>query len=408
VGKALVASSNAAAIATGTNYLIGGANSAVDANATEAIHQIPIRVAGTFSYLQVLADNVGTARSVKFRKGGVTGALTVSPTDTTAGLYVDSTHSDTVAAGNLIALQSIATGTPLYSVVAMIFSATSGHSSLFACNTQAANFSAASVSTFSGIAGQATSATNATESQQQAKVRAPGTVGNFFAYVSTNARANTTTVNFRINSVNGTNVLSIATLLTGLFEDTAHSDTLNTGDLINSQVTTGTGVANFNVETIGIGITSSGGAVNDLFGVRQAGQARAAAAAQTFYPIVGRFAAAASEANAKIRHGFPVTLSKARISLSANTYTGTCTFLTRINGANGVQSVPIATTLTGYFEDATNSETVGATDDVCFAIQDGTANSITIRATGLTETEQLYSTNDSWDAPPRLMRAVGY
>lgn len=397
MGASLCAATGQATTATGTNYLPAGTNSGNDLDAAEANRQIPVRVAGTFSYLQVLADANGTSRSVTFRKNTAAGNLTVAPTDTTAGLYIDSTHSDTVAAGDVVAMQvAISTAASLLSSVAMIFTATSGHHALSACNLSAANFSAASVSRFSGIAGQSTSATITAESQVQNEVRVAGTVGNFYARISTNAKANATTINFRINSANGNNVLTVGAGLTGLFEDTGHTDTLASGDLINSQVTTLAGVNNFVVEEIGIGFTPTSGDTNDIHGLRSAGTARTAGAGQTFYPIAGRVAAAASEANAKIRHGFQVTLSRARIFVSANTYTGTATFLTRVNGANGAQSVAIGAGLTGWFEDTTNSETVNATDDVCFALQDGTANSLTFRATGLTET--IPSTPFGWFA----------
>ena len=79
-----------------------------------------------------------------------------------------------------------------------------------------------------------------TENRSQAIARASYTWKNLLAYLPTNTSTGVTTIKNRKNTADGTMVLSIGASATGLFEDTTHTDSLVTGDLIGYSIVTGT------------------------------------------------------------------------------------------------------------------------------------------------------------------------
>jgi len=60
------------------------------------------------------------------------------------------------------------------------------------------------------------------------------------------------------------------------------------------------------------------------------------------------------------------------VNVATNTHTASTTIVFRKNGANGNQTITIPAGVTGYFEDAVNTDTVAVGDNVCFQIDRGT------------------------------------
>lgn len=393
MGKALLAAFTSAATATGTNFAFPGVNTTPSSSATETSKQVPFRAAGTLTRLGINVDATGTSRSVTVRKAGVDQALTVTMTDTTAGLYLDTAHTVSVAAGDLINLKTIVTGVPLISTAVLNFMASASHATFFAASSITA-LSVASTTTFVNVFGQLSGGLPTTEANGQHKHRAGAAqVTAIFIIVPTNGRTTATTVTFRKNTANGNNTISVGSSATGLFEDTAHTDTLATGDLINLAITTGTGVGNFTPAGFGCNVVATAGQfTNDCVGGSGVGLARAAGAPQTFQPIAGSTSATATEATSNIRHGFPVALGNLRVNISANTYTGGCTVNIRKNGADATNTFSIGAASTGFFEDTTHTDNFLSEDDCCVAFAGGTANSITINSIAVTETDTTVQT----------------
>lgn len=387
MGKALVAASTSSASTTGTNFAMPGVNSSGLSNATEANRQVPFRAAGILSLLQILCDAVGTTRSVTLRKAGADQSLIVTMTDTTAGLYTDAVHSVAVAAGDLMNMKTVFTGATFVKSIVMNFMANGAHAWFFTI-ASALTFNTATT-VFLGPNGTAAAVVPATEAFAQHKNRA-GACGIIAThmYASANTWSGTTTFRIRVNGVNGNNLITLGASTTGLIEDTAHTDSLVDGDLYCWTITTAAGAGLLTLNSLGMTIVTTAGQVsNDVASRNSAGTARAAGAGQTFYWIAGGTSVAAAEADAKIQHGFAARLSRLRCVVTANTYTGAATLVTRINGANGNQSVSITAATTGYFEDTTNTDTVGPTDDVNLAVSGGTANSMTVQCFQMTETD---------------------
>lgn len=398
MGYALIAHTPSAALGITNSFVVpggGGAWSNVEVRA-----QFKVRVAGTFDKLQILINANGTARSNFLRKNTANGTLTVAPTDSTAGLYVDNTHSDAVVAGDLIDFSAAYTApAPTVFSAAMRFAATTNHACFYA-NAANGAITAASTTTFLGLSGFTTS-TNATEANSKCRARVAGTMQNGQIEVSAN-RATTSTLKNRINGADGTIAISITGSSTGLFEDTSHSDAFSAGDDLNWALTTSTGADTMTPRFLGCAIVNAASAANDLFAGAPS-LARAASATADYYSITGRIQANTTEANAKLQHSFHCNTSRMRLFVSAYSYGAAATARLRKNGADGNQTFSISGT--GLFEDTSHTDDFAATDDVCISVVGGSSGSATFEWLGLTETdvstvnESVSESGTALDAP---------
>lgn len=80
----------------------------------------------------------------------------------------------------------------------------------------------------------------------------------------------------------------------------------------------------------------------------------------------------ATEENREIRMRSAGTLSNFTIYLGSNATTGTSTFVVRVNGVDGNQTISVSTGQTGEFTDSSNTDSISAGDDISF---EGTAAS---------------------------------
>lgn len=113
----------------------------------------------------------------------------------------------------------------------------------------------------------------------------------------------------------------------------------------------------------------------------------------------GALQAGATETDKQITFRQGGVLSNLYVLVTANTVVGSTTFRTRVNGANGAQSVSITGLTAGEFEDTTNTDTIAAGDEVNYqmvvgaagtnlslgvisSVFDATSNTVSILATG--------------------------
>jgi len=91
-----------------------------------------------------------------------------------------------------------------------------------------------------------------------------------------------------------------------------------------------------------------------------------------------------AEASVQIKYNVIGTFSNQQCTVSANTLNGTTTLRTRINTANGNGVISITSSTTGYFEDASNTDTIAADDLVNFSlVSAGSSGSITVACVGI-------------------------
>ena len=206
-----------------------------------------------------------------------------------------------------------------------------------------------------------------TEAAAQTLIRDSYTWANFFVRVTANATTATTTVRNRVNSADGAMSVSIGSGATGVFEDTTNSNALVTGDLISIQSLSGAG-GTITYSVFGSTLQHASANVPIL----QCSRRTSIAESLTRYVCLsGAFVASATEANAQYTFRVASTLSRFRVYVSSNANTATTTCRTRLNAANGAQSVSVAGSSTGSFEDTTNTDTVVAGDEVNFQVITG-------------------------------------
>lgn len=206
------------------NWLAGIAQSN---SLIEAQVQTVWRAAGTFSGLSMFPNSGSQQPSVNFRNTGVTGNQVLTAGGSGAR-QTDTTHTDTVASGDKIAL--LTGSNDRWSSVYMRFTSSDDHYEILCGNMGGVN----NGSHYFSVFGE-TSSPGTTESRVQAKVPIGITLSKLRINVSLNVALNgTTTFNSRINGSSGNLTVAVPFGTTGFFEDTTHSDTLTAGDLFNS------------------------------------------------------------------------------------------------------------------------------------------------------------------------------
>ena len=212
-----------------------------------------------------------------------------------------------------------------------------------------------------------------TEANAQLAANAASTLANFFVRASANATTADSTARSRVGGANGNMSVTIIAGTTGAFEDTTNTDSLAAGNLYNAQVVVGAG----GTLTLTIIATTLQDTASNL--AILASTSSPNLSADGLFPVSGISDARTPESNSQYPFRAATTLSNMRIRISANTRDGTSTVRTRVNGANGAQSVSIAANTTGTFEDSTNTDTVVAGDLVNYQLAiGGTIGSMSI------------------------------
>ena len=187
-------------------------------------------------------------------------------------------------------------------------------------------------------------------------------------YVSANTGGAGTSAVFRsrIGGSNGNLVVTFSDGATGLLEDTSNSDAISVGSLVCWNVDTSTTItpqlvsfgfettndqaqcfANNNADTVGIGLTR-------------------------YMPIGGNGRTwTATESDVQQNANLDRILSNYDVYVRTNGITAISTFRTRINGANGAQSVAFGSGVTGRLTDTTNRDVVAPTDDINYSLVTG-------------------------------------
>jgi hypothetical protein len=384
MGYALTAGTGARTATTSPQKLSFGGQWRAD-SLTEADVQFVTRIAGVLSNFSANATTTtGTSRTATVRVNGANGNGTISWAGGASGVATDGSHTDALSAGDKINLVFSYSGSnPTLSWFSALFSATGTHACFYPIFGSAKTFSTDLSTIYIWPAGQNNMST--TEANQQVKCRTAATLKNAQCSVNVNARVTDSTVKSRINGADGTIAITVTAGVTGIFEDTTHTDALASGDLYDFSITNGVGTSQaLTFQTYGCSIQNDSTAQNDIFAT--SGSTRAASATASYAFIIGNASTNATETNQTIEHGFALTASKMRIFVSDNTYAADATMRLRKNAADGSQNITLTAGVTGWFEDSTNTDSIIATDNVCYSIVGGTSGSITYQSTGLTET----------------------
>jgi hypothetical protein len=381
LGSVLLVASRSAGLALGTGKFAPLSGQLIDPG-SEVNAAYTGRIAGTFSLYGVTVNATGTGRVYTFRKNSANGNETVSPTDSTAGFYQDTTHTDALVAGNTFDTGIIVgSGSPLLYSSTVVFTATIGHSTYWMSNGP---FLTVANQTFT-LPTYGTLVATTTEAAAMARMKVAGTVSNAVCVVSSNSMTSTTNLSSRLNGVTANLALAITAAATGTFEDTTHSDTVASGDDYNFGGTTGTGSI-IQIPYLGVSFTASSGTSSDLFLSFRALYNPAVTEFVSLGGSRGSTTASTTETNNQIQHGFIGACTNMRAHITSNTAIATIAINIRKNTANGNLNLAITAAATGLFEDTTNSDSFIATDNMDYMLSGGTSGSTLIDYLGVTET----------------------
>ncbi|HSW92018.1 MAG TPA: hypothetical protein VLG09_05215 [Candidatus Saccharimonadales bacterium] len=210
-------------------------------NATEANSKTRIQKAGTLSNYALYMGNASDSGTGKSRINGVDGTLVVSIT-TSAGLFEDTTHSDTISAGNDVNSIRTMTGTSTginMPTVSMDFKDTTNGYAIHSNGNDAPVAVNQAVTTYYPVSGDLSTVT--TEAFVKCLAKDSYTCSNLTINVTANTVTAASNLKFRKSGVDGTQVATITASTPGLYTDSTHSDTLASTDDMNYVLVNGAG-----------------------------------------------------------------------------------------------------------------------------------------------------------------------
>lgn len=358
-----------AEIAAGRISSIG---TAIDNTATESQMQFKAVTAFTLANfgLRVITNTVGSPGTYHSRIGAANGNLAVTPTGNTTGWFSDTTHSDSISATNLVDWSRIG------GVITL---------SLFCFNTQASSPFAVwmervqvNLPTSQGFswpfAGLTAYTVAGSDAYTQTVVRCAGTWKSLSLNINTNS--GTDTIKSRVGGADGNQVISTSS--TGIVQDTTHSDSITSGNLLNISVQTSASSNVFYLSSEFAGTTSAQdvGAVSSGAGVTGV----SFTASTTYYACpYGGLSTSTTEVNNKLNCPYALTLSRPRIYVHSNS-SSTMTVTARKNGSDGNAVVSVSSGATGEMEDTTHSDSFASADDLNFSLVVGAGGNVALRS----------------------------
>jgi hypothetical protein len=228
---------------------------------TEATSQYKMRSAGTLKNMSVniKSNSRATSTAFKSRKNAADGNLLVTIGAGVTGLVEDTSNSDSIVSTDLVDI-SILGGAESTSLVVNwvsteFITTTSKFHMIVTINSGSMSTGNYFMMPGAGMSSsQLTSEANAIMTTKLAF-----TASNLFAYISGNTGSAAGTIELRKNSASATNTIAVTAGLTGLVEDTTHTDSFAVGDTIDIHCNTASGVF-YSTSIMGILATTSASA----------------------------------------------------------------------------------------------------------------------------------------------------
>lgn len=374
MGRALICGMHGQTLASGFSWVLGG----IFRGATEAQSQASATEQADFTALRGSVQSGGSGTNTfQFRNAGANGNNVASCVGATA--FEDATpHTDTVAAGALFNGGYTDTGTDTVSgPIAMNVTLAAGHGNFhFHAAAGATTYAIASATRYFGIHGATTNngQTAANIAKCQFKNREYTSLEAFQIRITANARLNDSVLSVNINGVDVGTPITFATLTTGLQSVTGMGVALAPGDLVCISLTSGAGVDTLSFSFFGVTLKSTG--LSSMGGLGSQNGTTRAASATPLYLSFGNNTNA-TEANCAVRVGFAARCANLRVYVAANTYTADATLKLFVNGVARLTTTITAGAQNQWFENATDTFDITATDTVSFEIVGGSSGSIT-------------------------------
>ena len=229
-------------------------------------------------------------------------------------------------------------------------------------------------------------------SPTQWTVRVAGQCQGLFFNVSANTVTVSSTFLFRRNGANGNQAVTIGTGLTGIFQDTTHSDTIAIGDAINARISS-SGSGGIAANACGVTFVNPTAPTNDLVFF----DGGSAIVNNQFCSLLG--AGLRNQASRHyITHGFAVNTSQLAVFVALNSLNAAATLAILKNGLTGSQNIAVGAGLTGWFTDNAHSDIFQPTDLLCLGwTTSATSGSAGVYGKALVET-QLFTASGAASA----------
>lgn len=223
---------------------------------------------------------------------------------------------------------------------------------------------------FGNSAGAALGA-ETTEANVELVHRGPdATLKNLRVVVTTNARGSNSSVTTRKNNADTSQVATITASTTGTYTDLTNTVSVTAGDKVAYKLVIGSTTGNFAAPSITVNRESSGQAAAFWSAIGSGSTTNGGST--RYWGLTGAIGTpGATESQFQSYAPAGGTLSNLRAYVTAARATNT-TLKTRINGADGAQSVTLTASTTGAFEDTTNSDSISSGALICAATVTGT------------------------------------
>lgn len=227
-------------------------------SSTEANQQIKVKDSATIKNLfgYAITNSRSKASTLTIRKNQTDSVVTISITGSTTGTFEDTTHSVSVVSGdniNYSITTGTGTGTLKFNTLCFDYQTTDSTFSLgIAGNASTVN---ANLTRYIPAIGD--SNPDPTESNRKSLAQLAFTGSLAECYISANTVSAASTLNFRKNSANGNQSVSITASTTGWFVDSINTDSVATTDYIDFQIVTGATGTSLTVNAIAMLATIS-------------------------------------------------------------------------------------------------------------------------------------------------------
>jgi hypothetical protein len=250
--------------------------------------------------------------------------------------------------------------------------------------------------------------TNSTESSTEAAVRDALTMRNLKARLPSNAVTAASSLTLRKSLADSALTMAVASDTAGDFADTSNSVAFADTDEFSFKVATGDdpvsgsmGISGWSVEL------EPADSLLCLSLMQAAGPSSFNTASTVYYQALNGASTSVltSEGPQQMAAGFAGTWRNGRVRVSSNGRAQATTWRSRKNGADGSQTITVAGSATGTFEDTSNSDTFAQGDLLNWSITTGTGSgTISSQSTGCT----LVSTTGHWQFMAYNVATVAY
>lgn len=335
---------------------------------TEENAEIPFRYATTLNKvgIRIQANTITATSTFTLRKNRGDTAISISVTADAVGYFeetgTDVTYGTTDEGCMKLVTGSDAPGTMVVTII-KVENAPDDTSKTITplVSAGSTNVNWASATRFAPVSGVL--GADATETNQEFYLAVPGTTEDLYINVLSNPRTTDVTFTSRKNNAAGAKSITVTPSAVGIFEITGSSDSYSPGDLISFGITTGTGTETMLLFMMATNFISTDGKF-PMIASLTTGVNISAATANVYNPPAGRLTVNGAESRSSWHPHFDFYAFELGTYISANAMSsGTVTFRSRDNLANGTQTQTISVGTTGFIHDTTHADLISSGTD---------------------------------------------